>query len=174
MPAVGDYRNRFNRNYVWVIPTDLGPGTWRLTADDDADSPGPAPGTDYFQATVDSGTPTILAGQLVYINSAGNAALASSSAITTGRPVGVAVNTATANALINITSNEVISLTNVSDVVEGAPVNLEVGRYYWLSTEPGKYTRDPDTTTSGNVLVQVGLAASGSEMQIEIQKPLVI
>ena len=71
MPAVGDYRNRFNRNYVWVIPTDLGPGTWRLTADDDADTPGPAPGTNYFQATVDSGTPTILAGQLVYINSAG-------------------------------------------------------------------------------------------------------
>lgn len=174
MPTVGDYRNRFNRNYVWVIPTDLGPGTWRLTADDDADSPGPAPGTDYFQATVDSGTPTILAGQLVYINSAGNAALASSSAITTGRPVGVAVNTATANTLINITSNEIISLTNVSDVVEGAPVNLEVGKYYWLSTEPGKYTRDPDTTTSGNVLIQVGLAASGSEMQIEIQKPLVI
>ena len=67
-------------------------------------------------------------------------------------PVGVAVNTSTANAIINITSNEVISLTNVSDVVEGGPNQLEVGRYYWLSTEPGKYTRDPDTTTSGSVL----------------------
>ena len=174
MPAIGEYRNRFNRNYVWVIPASSGPGTWRLTADDDSDTPGPGPETNYFQATVDSGTPRILEGQLVFINAAGNAALASSTSITTGRPVGVAVNTSTANALINITSNEVISLTNVSEVVEGEPQQLEVGRYYWLSTEPGKYTRDPDTTTSGSVLVQVGLAASPSEMQIEIQNPLVI
>ena len=174
MPAIGDYRNRFSRNYVWVIPTGLGPGTWRLTADDDPDTPGPSPEVKYFQANVDSGTPKILEGQLVYINDAGNAALADSSSITTGRPVGVAVNTSTANSLINITSNEVISLTNISEVVEGEPLQLEVGRYYWLSTEPGKYTRDPDTSTSGSVLVQVGLAASGSEMQIEIQNPLVI
>ncbi len=174
MPAIGEYRNRFSRNYVWVIPTGFGPGTWRLTADDDPDTPGPSPETDYFQANVDSGTARILAGQLIYINDAGNAALASSNTITTGRPVGVAVNTATANSLINITSNEVVSLTNVNEVVEGAPAQLEVGRYYWLSTEPGKYTRNPDTTTSGSVLVQVGLAASTSEMQIEIQNPLVI
>ena len=83
MPAIGEYRNRFSRNYVWVIPTDLGPGTWRLTADDDPDTPGPSPETDYFQATVDSGTPTILKGQLVYINDAGNAALASSTSTST-------------------------------------------------------------------------------------------
>ena len=105
MPAIGDYRNRFDRNYVWVIPNNLGPGTWRLTADDDPDTPGPSPETDYFQSVVDAGSPTILEGQLVYINDSGNAELASSTSISTARPVGVAVNTATPNALINITSS---------------------------------------------------------------------
>ena len=174
MPTIGEYRNRFSRNYVWVIPTGQGPGTWRLTADDDPDTPGPSPETDYFQAIVDSGTPIVLSGQLIYINDAGRAELASANSITTGRPVGVAVNTATANALINITSNQVVSLTNVSDVVDSESATLETGRYYWLSTVPGKYTRTPDTSTPGAVLVQVGIAASTSEMQIEIQNPLVI
>ena len=174
MPTIGEYRNRFNRNYIWVVPNGEGPGTWRLTADDTGDTPGPGPETNYIQANVDSGTPRIEAGMLVYINDVGNAALASAASITTGRPVGVAVNTAVANALINITTNEVIQLTNVSVVVEGAPASLETGRYYWLSTEPGKFTRTPDTTTAGAVLVQVGLATDASEMQIEIQNPLVI
>lgn len=174
MPTIGEYRNRFNRNYIWVIPNEKGPGTWRLTADDEGDTPGPGPEINYFQAFVDNETPRIEAGMLVYINDLGNAALASAASITTGRPVGVAVNTAVANALINITTNEVIQLTNVSEVVEGAPASLETGRYYWLSTEPGKFTRTPDTTTTGAVLVQVGLGTDSSEMQIEIQNPLVI
>lgn len=155
-----------------MIPDDVGPGTWRLTADDPEVAP-PTP-DEFFQANVDSNSPTILEGQLVYITPSGTAAQASSTSITTGRPVGVAANTATANSLINIAANKVVSLTDVSVVVEGAPAQFEVGRYYWLSTEPGKFTRDPDTTTSGSVLIQCGLAVSSSEIQIEIQKPLVI
>ena len=172
MPAEGEFRNRFNRNYIWVIPDNLGPGTWRLTADSEEAEP-PTP-DDFFQATVDSNSPTVLEGQLVYITPSGTAALASSSSIATGRPVGVAANSATPNSLINIAANKVVSITNISVVVEGAPAQFEVGRYYWLSTEPGKFTRDPDTTTSGSVLIQCGLAVSTSEIQIEIQKPLVI
>lgn len=155
-----------------MIPDNLGPGTWRLTADSEEAEP-PTP-DDFFQATVDSNSPTVLEGQLVYITPSGTAALASSSSIATGRPVGVAANSATPNSLINIAANKVVSVTNISVIVEGAPAQFEVGKYYWLSTEPGRFTRDPDTTTSGSVLIQCGLAVSTSEMQIEIQKPLVI
>ena len=41
------------------------------------------------------------------------------------------------------------------------------------STNPGNYTRTPDTTTSGAVLVEVGLALDTANMAIEIQREVV-
>ena len=165
MPAIGDYRTRFNRNYIWVQPGQ-GPGTWRLTADD-PEAPAPTPDAASYELTVDSNSPSILVGQLVYVTTVGTAALASSTSITTGRPIGVAVTAAGPNQLINVGTNRIIQITNVSDIVEGAPLSLETGKYYRLSSEAGKFTRTPDTSTAGSVLVQVGLATSSSEMQIE-------
>jgi len=76
---------------------------------------------------------------------------------------------------VTYTRNQPKDILNVSSVVDGSPATLEQGRYYWLSAEnPGNYTRTPDTSTSGAVLMQVGLALSANEFTIEIQNPVVI
>ena len=176
MPIIGETKTRFGRSYIWLNPDDTqGPGNWRLTTEDVDDGDESQPSDFYSAAIVRSDTPTIAENQLIYIDDVGRAGLADASAIATGRVAGVAVSSSVANAQVTYTRNQPIDITNVSTVVDGAPASLEPGRYYWLSaTNPGNYTRTPDTATSGAVLVQVGMAFSGNEFTIEIQNPVVI
>ena len=177
MPIIGETKIRFSRSYIWLNPdSTTGPGTWRLTSEDiDSSGDEPTPSEFYSSATVRSDTATIEQNQLIYIDDSGFAGLADASSITTGRVAGVAVSSATANTQVTYARNQPITITNVAAIVDTAPASLEAGRYYWLSaTNPGNYTRTPDTTTSGAVLVQVGLALSSNEFTIEIQNPVVI
>ena len=178
MPTIGEGKTRFGRSYVFLNPSVdgqvSGTGTWRLTNDD------LATGTDSSDlvksAQVAAGSPAISEFQLIYIDATGKAALADASAIATGRVAGITTTSASAGAFISYTRNQAVSITNVNTVVDGATSGqLEVGKYYWLSsTNPGNLTRTPDTTTAGAVVVQVGLATSANEFQVEIQTPVVI
>ena len=177
MPQIGEGRQRFGRSYIWLNPDpSAGPGTWRLTGSDSADDGSDSTPSDFFsQAQVRADSPGILENQLIYIDDNGQAGLADASSILTGRVAGVAVRPAVASSFVTYTRNQPKDILNVSSVVDGAPSTLEQGRYYWLSAEnPGNYTRTPDTSTSGAVLMQVGLALSANEFTIEIQNPVVI
>ena len=176
MPQIGEGRLRFGRSYIWLNPDDdLGPATWRLTGKEVDNSDDPTPSDFFSQAVVRSDTSNIIENQLIYIDDNGQAGLADASSILTARVAGVAVGSAVAGSFVTYTRNQPKDILNVSTVVDGAPVALEQGRYYWLSsTNPGNYTRTPDTTTSGAVLMQVGLALGANEFTIEIQNPVVI
>ena len=175
MPAIGDTQVKFDRTYIWLKGNANAPGAWRLTGNDNT------PGANQDQSalettgTVASTRATILANQLVYVDASGAIDLADASAIATGRVAGAAIANAVANGPITYTRNTAVNITNQSAVIDTAPSTLEIGKYYYLSaTNPGNYTRTPDTSTTGAVVVQVGLALDTANMTIEVQEPLVI
>lgn len=175
MPAIGDTQVKFDRTYIWLQANANAPGAWRLTGNDNT------PGANQDQSalettgTVASTRTTILANQLVYVTSAGTIDLADASNIATSKVAGAAVAAAVANGPVTFTRNMAVNITNQAVVVDSAPSILEVGKYYYLSaTNPGNYTRTPDTSSSGAVLVQVGLALDSANLTIEVQDPLVI
>jgi hypothetical protein len=177
MPTLGESKIQFGRSYVYLNPQVNGQysstGVWRLTNQDLSTG---VDSTDLVKsAFVAAGSPTINVGQPVYINTAGTAELADASALTTARVFGLVTVSASAGAQISFTRNQTLVLPNINGIVDNVSNGLlEPGKYYWLSTNAGKLTRTPDTATTGSVLVQVGLALTTSELQIEIQAPVVI
>jgi hypothetical protein len=175
MPAIGDTQVKFDRTYIWLKGNPNAPGAWRLTGNDNTPGANQDQSKLEMNGTVASSRATIAANQLVYINSAGAIDLADASAIATGRVAGAAIADAIANGPITYARNMAVNVINPTVVIDGAPSVLETGKYYYLSaTTPGNYTRTPDTSTTGAVLVQVGLALDTANMTIEIQEPLVI
>ena len=175
MPAIGDTQVKFNRTYIWLRGNPHAPGAWRLTGNDNTPSASQDQSSLETTGTVVSTRATIAANQLVYVNSAGTIDLADASTIATGRVAGAAVAAAIANGPITYTRNMAVNIVNPSVVIDAAPSALEIGKYYYLSAvSPGNYTRTPDTSTAGAVLVQVGLALDSANMTIEVQDPLVI
>ena len=175
MPAIGDTQVKFNRTYIWLKGNPNAPGAWRLTGNDNTPGANQDQSALEINGTVASTRATILANQLVYVNSAGAIDLADASAIATGKVAGAAIANAIASGPITYTRNLPVNVINPTVVIDGAPTALESGKYYYLSgVTPGNYTRTPDTTTSGAVLVQVGLAIDTANMLIEVQEPLVI
>ena len=177
MPTIGESKIKFGRSYVFLNPQVDGQysstGIWRLTNQDI--SSGVDTSDLVKSATVEPGTSSISIGQPVYINASGNAELADASAITTGRVSGLATTGASAGTQVSFTRNQGLTIPNVNTVVDNVSNGLlEPGKYYWLSTNAGKLTRSPDITTTGSVLLQIGLALTTSELQIEIQAPVVI
>ena len=72
MPNVGDTKARFGRQYIYLNPAPNGTGTigeWRLRIDDNGQPPiTPSSSNDWgYQAVVATGQPTIVAGNLVYL-----------------------------------------------------------------------------------------------------------
>ena len=174
MPSVGDSKIEFGRAWVYLQPGGQGPGTWRLTGDDNAVNPGEDTSEFKFTATMAPGNVAEV-GSLLYLTPSGQAALADASSLATARVAGAATTVATAGTTVTYTSSLPITSLSAADVVDGAPSNLTPGALYYLSAAvPGNYTTTPDTTTSGAVLIQVGVALDTNEMNIEISAPLVI
>ncbi len=174
MPSVGDTKIEFGRSWVYLQPGGQGPSTWRLTGDDNASSPGTDTSELLFTATMASGNVASI-GSLLYLTSNGQAALADASALTTARVAGAATTAATSGTTVTYTSSLPITSIAAASVVDGSPSNLIPGALYYLSsTVPGNYTTTPDTSTSGSILIQVGVALDTNEMNIEISAPLVI
>ena len=177
MPNIGEGKIKNGRSYVYLNPQVDGQfsstGVWRLTNQDLSTG---VDSSDLIQsAQVASGASSIAAGQPIYIDTSGNARLADASSLTTARVAGLATTAASAGAFVSYTRNQSVTLANVNSLVDNVSNGLlESGKYYWLSVNEGKLTRTPDTSTTGAVLVQIGLALTSNEFQIEIQAPVVI
>jgi len=174
MPSVGDSKIEFGRSWVYLQPGSQGPGTWRLTGDDNASNPGEDTSAFLFTAQMAPGS-VAQVGSLLYLTSNGQADLADASALTSSRVAGAATTPATGGTVVTYTSSLPITSIAAANVVDGSPSNLTPGALYYLSSlVPGNYTTTPDTSTSGAVLIQVGVALDTNEMNIEISAPLVI
>ena len=176
MANVGDTKERFGRQYIFLNPPPNGLGTigtWRLRVDDIGTPPvdgGSGGDTDLsFRAVVAPGSPDIKLGNLVYLNALGQVELASASSLLTSAVAGMAIEAKAAGELIEFTRNEVEQIFNVGLVVDGAPAFLSPGDVYFLSMTPGNWTTTPDTTTTGAVVRSCGTALDTNQMSIEIQ-----
>ena len=185
MPNVGDTKERFGRQYVYLNPdpstegaTAAAVGHWRLALDDTGTPPvdgGGGGNTDLsFRAPVAADSPSIGVGNLVYIDSAGDMRLADASTYETSVVAGMAVTAGNPGQLVNFTRNEIETIFNISTLVDGAPSFLAPGEMYYLSTNPGKWTTTPDTTTPGVAVRVCGTAVSQNDMSVEIQIATVI
>ena len=181
MPNPGDTTERFGRSYIFLNPEPNGlgtVGTWRIRVDDTGTPPvdgGGGGDVDLSsRAIVAPGSPAVVAGNLLYLNSSGQVELADASSITTSVVAGMAIEGKAAGELVEFTRNETKDIFDVASVIDGSPTFLTPGATYFLSTNPGKWTTTPDTTTSGVVVRACGLAIDNNKMTIEIQNATVI
>jgi len=177
MPAIGDLQNKFGRSWIFLNPTDpAGVGGWRLTADDDyvptdVAAVSPNEGT----CVLDNSSPALKKGQLIYIDAAGKGKPAIATSIVTARVAGVLLADCNPNATCTFARNGFVDITAPSDSIDNPGSDLTTNTYYYLSsTNAGNWTTTPNTTTSGYVVVNCGLATSGNKMLVEIQVPTVI
>lgn len=180
MANQGDTKERFGRSYIYLIPTgnafDI--GTWRVRVDDEGTPPvdggGGGDADLSFRAVVASDETAMDVGHLIYIDSSGQARKADASSMATADVAGMVTGSATPGNLCTFTRNEVKEIFNVSSLVDGGPALLVPGESYYLSTNPGKWTTTPDTTTAGAVVRPCGMAFDSNSMSIEIQNATVI
>ena len=121
----------------------------------------------------------LIQGQVVYISGAYvlPASAASGVAATNYNAVGITAASAgfSSGVAVNLDDIAVVSSANIT-----AEAALIPGQYYYLSKYDGQITRY--TTASGDVtaasgyaaLVSVGLALSSTEIQVEIEAPVVL
>jgi len=178
MPVVGEQKLRFNRSYVWVNPNGSSAytvGTWRLTDEDIASQPDPDVSALIETGDIALDNGPVSASALLYIDDNNKLRTAKGDSATTARVVGAALGAGNPGDTISYTRNQAVIIQNISTIVDGGPAELEPGRFYYLSAiNAGNYTRTPDTTTTGAVVSQVGIAISTSEITIEIQNPILI
>lgn len=185
MPNVGDTKERFGRQYVYLNPepstvgaSAAAVGHWRLAVDDTGTPSvdgGGGGNTDLsFRAPVAANSPSIGVGNLIRIDANGDMQLADASSYETSVVAGMAVTAGNPGQLVNFTRNEIETIFNIASLVDGAPNFLEPGEMYYLSTIPGKWTLTPDTTTAGAVVRVCGTAVSQNDMSVEIQIATVI
>ena len=178
MATPGDTKDRFGRSYIYLIPgSDFLLGTWRLRVDDTGTPPIDGGGSSAdlsFRATVADDETQMDVGMLIYIDTNGQARKASATSIATADVAGMVIEPAQPGELLTFTRNEVKSIFNVDQVVDGGAELLTPGASYYLSTTPGNWTPFPDTTTPGAVVRSCGLAFDNNQMSIEIQNATVI
>ena len=183
MPDIGDTKVEFTRSYVFLNPpltegvadNELGVGSWSLTNDDVAGGGGGGGGGAVTaQAVVDASSPTIVAGQLIYITASGTCKPAIATSFTTAKVAGVAKETITAGNTLTYQRNYNADITTTASIIDGNPGALVPNTWYFLSaTNAGHWTTTPDTTTAGYVVIQCGLAIGPVQMSVEIQPPVV-
>jgi len=177
MPAIGDLQNKFGRSWIFLNPTDpAGVGGWRLTADNDYVPIDPVITTPNGGSCVlDNSSPALKKGQLIYIDAAGKGKPAIATSIVTARVAGVVLDDCNPNTTCTFARNGFVDITTPSDCIDNPGSDLTINTYYYLSsTSAGNWTTTPNTTTSGYVVVNCGLATAGDKMLVEIQVPTVI
>ena len=172
MAQPGDVRERFGRSYIYMNPTPelnrSAPGTvgtWRIRTDDTGTPPIDGPGgADLTFSAIVAGSDDVVVGNLVYLDNNGEARLASATSMATAKVAGMAVQSGAPGELIKISRNEPEDIFTVSLVVDGVTNIPDSGTIYYLSTNPGKWTTTPDTTTEGAVVRSCGLAIEANRM----------
>ena len=121
----------------------------------------------------------LIQGAVVYVSGTYVLPASAASGVAAARynPIGITTAAASAAATVpvNLDSNAVVSAANIT-----AESSLVPGEYYYLSRYDGQLTRfittSGDVTVSGGyaALVSVGQAVSTSELQIEIEAPIIL
>jgi hypothetical protein len=142
----------------------------QLPAGDTLNAPVSAPET--LSQTAAS---TMIAGQVVYNNSADSIEKAKADASGTSKPVGMCQAAITAAASGNIVVNGVLTLTTAQwDALAGTTGGLAAGTVYYLSpTTPGLITSTPPSTI-GQFLVELGMAISTTELKVQIRQTIAL
>ena len=176
MPNIGDTKTLFGRTYIYKTPdANTGPSVWQLAArdasfsgeDDDAR-------ISYGSAVLDPTSVPVLRGMLLYFTSAGTLKAAQANNILTAQVVGIALNGGNPGQTITFTNSVRLDMANASLITDQATV-LTPGTLYFLSAaNPGKWTSTPETTQTGNVVIQCGQAVAEDFMAGEVQPVVVI
>lgn len=118
----------------------------------------------------------IVFGMAVYASGADAVKRAQANAKSTAKIAGLVYDTSiAAGASGNIAQSGVmIGTTAQWDAVAGTSGGLTFGTYYFLDpATPGKITSTPPTTT-GQVNTLIGIALSGTELELEIAPPILL
>lgn len=178
MPVPGEIKTQFNRQYIYLNPgPDPGtPGGWRIRAGGD-EPVNPNPGIDVeltFNAVIADDSADVVIGNLLYLDSSGEARLADALSLSKSQVAGMAVTSGVPGQTVKFVRNAVETIISPASVVEGAPASLTPGATYFLSTTPGKWTTTPNTTSPGVVVRSCGVALDATNMSIEIQVATVV
>lgn len=118
-----------------------------------------------LQEATNSNASAITIGQPVYVDGAGSVDLADASARTTSNVVGLVYDASIATtATGNIMMNDGAVLTSADWTAVVGSTTLTAGAEYFLSETAGQLTTTP-VTTSGGVVVLVGIAVSTTELK---------
>ena len=161
----------FNRRYTSFQPAGtevwLVNGSSQVTFDD---------GSSIFDFTAGA---DLIQGETVYVSGAlvFPASAASGVPLSNARVIGIATEAAATSATVPVNLDSVVLISQDNLIHETAMVP---GEYYYLSNVEGKLTR-VDGSPSGITMsggyqfsTVVGLAASASELDIEIAEPIVL
>jgi hypothetical protein len=122
------------------------------------------------------GAAAVVIGAPVYASAADTVKRAQANAKTTGKLAGLGLDPTIAAAGVGniITSGILVATTAQWDAVAGTTGGLAFGTYYFIDPATvGKITATPPTTV-GQVNVQVGIALSATELELEITAPVLL
>ena len=175
MPNIGDTKTLFGRTYIYKNPdSNLGPSVWQLAARDASFS-----GEDddavisYGSAVLDVTSVPVLRGMLLYFTSSGTLKAALANNVLTSQVVGVALNGGNPGQTITFTNSVRLDMSNANLITDDATVLTPGTLYYLSAVNAGNWTSTPETTQTGNVVIQCGQAVAEDFMAVEVQ-PLVV
>lgn len=176
MPVPGETKSQFGREYIYLNPGPIPgtPGGWRVRVGGDEPTGDGITVDLTFNAVVADGSPDVVVGNLLYLDSSGEARLANALSLNTSQVAGMAITAGVPGETVKFVRNAVETIISPASVVDGSPVSLTPGATYFLSKTPGKWTTTPDTTTAGVVVRSCGVALDATSMSIEIQVATVV
>lgn len=122
------------------------------------------------------GAAALVIGTPFYISAAGTAKRAQANAASTARVAGlwVDISTAAAGSGNAAVSGRLTATTGQWDAVAGTTGGLTFNTPYYLDpANPGKLTATAPTTV-GQLVVLVGIAISSTDMELELQQPILL
>ncbi|WP_242095412.1 hypothetical protein [Sphingomonas sp. CROZ-RG-20F-R02-07] len=122
------------------------------------------------------GSAAVVIGAPVYASAADTVKRAQANAKATCRVAGLGLDPSIAASAAGnmITGGVLVATTAQWDAVAGTTGGLTFGTYYFVDpANPGKLTATPPTTV-GQVVTMIGLAISATELELDIQPPILL
>lgn len=176
MPNIGDTKTLFGRTYIYKNPdAAIGPSVWQLAARDAAFSGGDDDSQiAYGSAVLDVTSVPVLRGMLLYFTPTGFLKAALANNVLTAQVAGIALNGGNPGQTISFTNSVRLDMSNADIITDQATVLTPGTLYYLSAVNPGNWTSAPETTQTGNVVIQCGQAVADNFMAVEVQPMVVI
>lgn len=118
----------------------------------------------------------ITIGQPVYVKSNGNVDLARANALGTSNVLGLVRDSSIASSAVGLIQTDgVLTATTAEwDAVTGETGGLTAGSVYYLSASTAGRLTTTAPTSSGQLVVRVGVALSNTELEISIDQPILL